>query len=107
MFYKVVKDNKVIDVLDKLVYLKWEPKHKIMVLCDENEAQAVLSSGKDDFYHERTLYKIPDGADVKYETVQIFDIDEREYRQLKMFNCKSINEVLDEYTMLLISEGVI
>lgn len=104
MFYKVVKDNKVIDVLDKLVYLKWEPKHKIMVLCDENEAQAILSSDKNSIWHERTLYKIPVGG---YETVQIFDIDEREYRQLKMFNCKSINEVLDEYTMLLISEGVI
>ena len=46
MYYKVIKNNKVIDVLDNLIYLKWEPKHKIMVLSDENEAQAILSSDK-------------------------------------------------------------
>ena len=47
MYYKVLKNNKVIDVLDSLTYLKWLPKRKMMVLSDENEAQAILSSDKD------------------------------------------------------------
>ena len=69
MYYKVIKDNKVIDVLDNLIYLKWQPKHKIMVLTDENDAQAILSSNKNDIWHEKTLYNIPvDG----YETVEIY-----------------------------------
>ena len=104
MFYKVIKDNKVIDVLDKLIYLKYQPKHKIMVLCGEDDAQAILGSNKNTIWHEKTLYKIPvDG----YETVEILPIDEFEYRQLKMLNCKSLSEILDEYTLLLLEEGII
>jgi hypothetical protein len=104
MFYKVIKDGKVIDVLDNLVYLKWQEKHKIMVLCDEDEAQAILSSDKNSIWHERTLYKVPVEG---YETVQLVEVDEFEYKQLKMLNCRSLEEILDEYTLLLISEGVI
>lgn len=104
MYYKVVKDGKVIDVLDQLIYLKYQPKHKIMVLSDENEAQAILSSDKNTIWHERTLYNIP--VD-RYETVDIQEIDEFEYRQLRMLNCRNIQEILDEYTLLLIDEGVI
>lgn len=104
MFYKVIKNNKVIDVLDSLIYLKWQPKHKIMVLTDENEAQAILGSDKNTIWHEKTLYNVPvDG----YETVSIEPIDESEYKQLKLFSCKTLDEVLDEYTLLLINEGVI
>ena len=104
MFYKVIKDNKVIDVLDHLTYLKWQPKHKIWILCSENDAQAILLSDKNTIVHEKSLYNIPvDG----YETVEILPIDEFEYRQLKMLNCKSLSEILDEYTLLLLKEGVI
>lgn len=104
MYYKVLKNNRVIDVLDNLIYLKWEPKHKIMVLTDENSAQAILSSDGDNIWHEETLYKVPvDG----YDTVKIVEIDEYEFKQLKMLNGKSVDEILQEYTLLLISEGVI
>ena len=79
MYYKVLKDNKVIDVLDNLIYLKWQPKHKIMVLSDINEAQAILSSDNETIWHEKTLYKIPvDG----YDTVEIFPIDIYEYKTI-------------------------
>lgn len=104
MFFKVVKNDKVIDVLDQLIYLKWQPKHKIMVLSDEDEAQAILSSDKNTIWHERTLYKVPVEG---FETVQVIEIDENEYRQLRMLNGRSIEEILDEYTLLLIDEGVI
>ena len=104
MFYKVIKNNKVIDVLDELIYLKYQPKHKIMVLTDEANAQAILSSDKNTIWHEKSLYDIPvDG----YETVEVFEIDEYEYKQLKLFNMKSVTEILDAYTLMLIQEGVI
>lgn len=105
MFWKVIKNNRVIDVLDKLVYLKWQPKHKIMVLSDENEAQAILSSDKNTIWHEKTLYNIP--VENRFDTVELVEIDEYEYKQLKVLNCKSVQEILDEYTLLLINEGVI
>lgn len=104
MFYKVLKNNKVIDVLDNLIYLKWQDKHKIMILTDENDAQAILSSDKNTIWHEETLYKVPVNG---FDTVRIEEIDEYEYKQLKMLNGKSIDEILDAYTLLLIQEGVI
>ncbi len=104
MFYKVMKNNKVIDVLDNLTYLKWQPKHKIMVLSDINEAQAILSSDKNTIWHERTLYNIPVSG---YDTVDLIEIDEYEYKQLKMLNLSTPEAIIDEFLASLINEGVI
>lgn len=104
MFYKVLKDNKIIDVLDSLVFLKYQKKHNRMIFCDINEAQAIFSSDRKHIWHEESLYKIPvDG----YDTVKVEEIDKYEYEQLKMLNGKTIQEVIDAYTLLLIQEEVI
>ena len=104
MYYKVIKDNKVIDVLDNLTYLKWQPKHKIMVLSDIDEAQAILSSDKNTIWHERTLYNVPvDG----YETVSIEPVEKFEYEQLKMLNLKTPEEIIDAFVMSLLEENII
>lgn len=104
MYFKVLKDNKVIDVLDKLIYLKYQPKHKIMVLSDENKAQAILSSDKNTIWHEKTLYRVPvDG----YDEVEIFEINKYEYEQLRVLNMKSPESIIDEYNLLLLEMGVI
>ena len=104
MYYKVIKNNKVIDVLDQLIYLKWQPKHKIMVLSDVNEAQAILSSDNETIWHEKTLYKIPvDG----YDEVELIEIDEYEYKQLKVLNMKTPEAIIDEYNLMLLEMGVI
>ena len=104
MYYKVIKNNKVIDVLDNLTYLKWQPKHKTMILSGIDEAQAILSSDKNTIWHERTLYKIPVNG---YETVDVQEIDEFEYKQLKVLNMKSPEQIIDEYNLLLLEMGVI
>lgn len=104
MYYKVLKNNKVIDVLDSLIYLKWEPKHKIMVLTDENDAQAILSSDKNTIWHERTLYRVPvDG----YETVDVMPIEEYEYKQLKILNGKTPEQIVDEMMLYMINNHII
>lgn len=104
MYYKVIKDNRVIDVLDQLIYLKYQPKHNIMVLCDINEAQAILSSDKNTIWHEKTLYYIPVSG---YDTVELIEIDEHEYKQLRILNMQSPQEIIDEYTKLLLEMEVI
>lgn len=104
MFYKVIKDNKVIDVLDHLTYLKWQERNKIMLLSDLDEAQAILGSDGDTIWHVEGFYDLPVEG---YETVKLVQIDEFEFKQLKMLSCKSLDEVLDEYTLLLIQEGII
>jgi len=104
MFYKVMKNNKVIDVLDKLIYVKYQPKHKIMVLCDINDAQAILSSDKKTIWHEVTLYNVPVSG---YDTVELVEIDEYEFKQLRMLNMKTPESIIDEYNLLLIEMGII
>ena len=104
MFYKVIYNGRVIDVLDKLIYLKWQEKHKIMVLCDENSAQAILSSDGDTIWHEDTLYKIPvDG----FSTVKVIPIDEFEYKQLKALNGKTPEEIMDATILLCLERGLL
>ena len=104
MYYKVIKNNKIIDVLDNLTYLKWQDKHKIMVLSDENEAQAILSSDKNTIWHEETLYKIPVSG---YDTVSLVEIDEFEYKQLKMLNYMTPEEIIDNFVASLLEDNII
>lgn len=104
MFYKVIKDDKIIDVLDRLIYLKYQPKHKIMVLSDINEAQAILSSDNETIWHERTLYKIPVEG---YDEVTIEEIDEYEYKQLKALNMKTPEAIIDEFVLSLLEENIL
>lgn len=104
MYYKVLKNDKVIDVLDKLVFVKYQKKHNIMIGCLEHEAQAIVSSDGEHVWHINGLYRIPiDG----YDTVTIEEIDEYEYRQLKVLNMKSPEEIVDETILMLLEEGVI
>lgn len=104
MYYKVLKNNKVIDVLNRLNFVKYQPKHGIMVACAKNEAQAIVSSDGDYIWHVRGLYNIPiDG----YDTVELVKIDEYEYKQLKVLNLCTPQDIIDEYTLLLINGGVL
>lgn len=104
MFYKVIKNSRVIDVLDQLVYMKYQPKHRIMVLTTEDDAQCILSSDKKHIWHVSDLYRVPvDG----YDTVELCEIDQYEFEQLKAMNYKTPQELLDAYTLQLLNEGVI
>ena len=104
MFYKVIKDNKVIDVLDHLTYLKWQPKHKIWILSDINEAQAILGSDGNTIWHEATLYNIPVEG---YDTVSLVPIDIYEYKTLKALNGKTPEEIIDAFVLSLLEENII
>lgn len=106
MYYKVIKDNRVIDVLDRLIYLKYQPEHNIMILSDENEAQAILSSDNDTIWHEVTLYNIPTDK-LQFDTVEIVEIDKYEYKQLKILNLTTPEAIIDEFLLSLIDEGVV
>lgn len=106
MFYKVIKDNKIIDVLDSLVFLKYQKKHDRMIFSNEEDAQAIFSSDRKHIWHIEGLYNIPVEAG-RYDVVELIEVDKYEYEQLKMFGLKTIEEVLDAYTLLLIQEGIV
>lgn len=104
MYYKVIKNDKVIDVLDRLMYLKYQPKHNIMVFCEDSEAQAILSSDQNHKWHVKGFYKIPvDG----YDTVELVEIDKYEYEQLKVLNGKTPEEIIDNFVLSLIEGGML
>lgn len=94
MFYKVIKDNKVIDVLDGLVFLKYQKKHGRMQFCDEAEAQAIFSSDRNYIWHVEGLYDLPVFG---YDTVMLEKIDEFEYNRLKILNCGTKEDIVDEF----------
>jgi len=106
MFYKVMKDDRVIDVLDNIVYLKWQDKHKTMILTDENDAQAILSSDKETIWHEKTLYNIPVEAGF-YDSVSLEVIDEFEFKQLKALNMKTPEAIIDAFLLGLIEDNIL
>ena len=104
MYYKVLKNNKVIDVLDRLVFVKYQKKHGIMLVCDKSEAQAIMSSDGVYAWHVAGLYRIPvDG----YDTVELVEINEYEYKQLVALNMKTPEEIIDAYTLLLLEDNVL
>lgn len=104
MYYKVIKDGKTIDVLDDLVFLKYQKKHDIMLVCNGEEAQAILSSDGETIWHEETLNEIPVN---RYDTVRIEQIDEHEYRQLLNLSLMHPSDIIEEYTLSLIEMGVL
>lgn len=104
MFYKVIKNNKVIDVLDHLTYLKWQPKNKIMLLSDLDEAQAILGSDGRTIWHVEGFYDLPVEG---YETVKLEPIDQFEFKQLKMLNYKTPEEIIDAFVASLLEDNII
>jgi len=104
MYYKVIYNDRVIDILDNLVFLKYQEKYDRMIICEEREAQAILSSDQKYIWHEETLYNIPVFG---YDTVRLVEIDAYEYDQLKMQKEETITEIIDKYTLLLIERGAI
>lgn len=104
MYYKVLKNDKVIDVLDHLSFVKYQAKHQIMIACDKSEAQAIISSCGSYIWHVNGLYRIPVSG---YDTVDLLEIDVYEYQQLKALNYKTPEEIIDAYTLSLLEGGIL
>ncbi len=107
MFYKVMKNNRVIDVLPQLIFCKYDTDIQTMVSCKEDEAQAILSSSGNQIWHVSEYPSIPKSVSVNYDTVDVVEIDEYEYEQLKILNHKTPEEIIDAYTLSLIEGGVL
>lgn len=105
MYYKVIYKGKVIDVLDNLVYLRYQPKHNRMIFCEESAAQAIFSSNMQHIWHVSGLEEIPTK---EYDTVTLQPIDKYEYFELKNKNAAtaSVNEIIDNFILMLINKDV-
>ena len=99
MYYKVMYKNKVIDVIDRLVTLKYQERHNCMMACNENEAQAILSSDGNIIWYVESLPK-PD-VELGYDTVSIEVIDKYEYERLKVLNGDTPEAIIDMFVVSL------
>ena len=106
MYYKVIKNNRVIDLLDNPVWVKYQKKHDLMLSCPEYEAQGVVSSDKQKVWHVDIFPRI-EAVSRKIDTVHLEEIDEYEYEQLLALNKKTPEEIMDDYTLALIKGGII
>lgn len=106
MYYKVMKDDKVIDVLDRLTYLQWQPRNKIMLLSDFRSAQAILSSDGNAIWHEIGLRDLPVEAG-EYDNVVLMPIDKYEYDQLRMLNLKTPEAIIDAFVASLLEDNLL
>ena len=107
MYYKVIRNGKVVDVLDRLLFVKYQQRNEVMLLCRQNEAQAVLSSDNSRFWHIDWMFRIPEGCCAEWDEAELEEIDKYEYEKLKMLNLKTPEEIIDEYTLQLIDGGLL
>lgn len=102
MFYKVMKNDKVLDVLDEVIYLKYQKKYDRMLFCQKEEAQGIFSSDKTQVWHVEGYYGIPAPG---YETVQLVEIEKSEYEQLKALCGKTPEEIIDNFVISLANKN--
>jgi hypothetical protein len=99
VYYKVLKDGRVIDALDRLQFVKYQPKHDIMVNCTEDDAQGIISSNGKYIWHVEGYYLIPSP---EYDTVTLEPID-----QIKALGGTTPEAIIDAYTLTLIQGGLL
>lgn len=104
MYYKIVKNNQVVDVVDQLTYVRLSPKSGKILLCPQAEAQGIVSSDRKEVWHLNGFYNFPNND---YETVSAIRITKEEYNRLKVLNGKTPEEIIDEYTLSLIEGGLL
>jgi len=76
-YYKVIKNNEIIDVLDKLHYVRKNPRNGVILSCGEKKGQGVIS------HNGSTIYRTDDALGDGYDAVTLEPIDKVEYKRLR------------------------
>lgn len=81
MYFKVIQNQTVIDVLQEVIYVKYQKRNGITLRCNSNDnPNGILSSDQQKTWHLEELTPFPvDG----FDTVTIVEIDEETYKILK------------------------
>lgn len=104
-YYKIIKDNKVIDLVSgkALPYVKYDAKHGILLLCKDVESMGIMSDSEK-CYHLKTCLPFPEND---YPTADIEEITEIEYDQLKAGNLVTAEEARVELLAELMERGIL
>lgn len=80
MFYKVMWNNMVIDLLQKVCYVRYLPGQQRFIQTDESSANAIIGSDGNSFYH---LIGSPNTFDKELKSVSLLEISKEEYFNLQ------------------------
>ena len=76
--YKIIYQNMIIDVMNKIKYCKYVRIANRTLLCDKTSANCIVSSDGSQIYHIKNTEMIPEN----YKSVEIVEIDKEEYDYL-------------------------
>lgn len=80
MYYKISKSETLVDVFDKLEYVRYSEKSNAVLLCNEDENPfGVLSNRRDSYYQVEGWTECP----IPCQEVALETISESEYLELK------------------------
>ena len=80
MFYMVIKDETIIDVLSDIQYVRTQVVHNRLMVCDKKYAEGIISSDTTSIWYVPELIS----ENVKnYPVVTLSEIDEEKYNSLK------------------------
>ena len=76
--YKIIYQNMIIDVMNKIKYCKYIKLANRTLLCDKTSANCIVSSDGSQVYHIKGTLEVP----TNYKSVEIVEIDKEEYDYL-------------------------
>lgn len=85
-YYKIIRDGCVVDANN--VFLKWQEKHKTLMVCQPEDGQFIQSGDQSEVYRVSWLNPAPESVGSQYDYIDAKEIDQEEYERLR--------EILDE-----------
>lgn len=90
MYYMVIQDGSIIDVLSTLSYVRTQVVHNRLMMCSQELAEGILSSDTSTIYYVKELIE----ENIKgYPEVTLTEIDEERYNIL--LETLELNETID------------
>ena len=79
MYYKILLGTTIVDAQQSLSYVMWQMVNHILLSCDEQLANGIVSSDGSTVWHLDGYPEFPEGS---YETVKAVEITDEEYEDL-------------------------
>ncbi|HAU85033.1 MAG TPA: hypothetical protein DCW90_05920 [Lachnospiraceae bacterium] len=103
MYFKILFNDRLIDLLENPLYVKYQKANDVFLVCSLAEAEGVISSDGNTIWHVDTFPSM----DTDIDSVTMERIDKYQFDQLKMLNMKTPEEIIDSYTLSLLEGGLL
>lgn len=80
MFYKVIKENTIVDAMESVSYVRQNLINKVIITSPAEICNGILSSDGTTVWH---LNGQPEFVQGEFETVKLVEIEESEFTQIK------------------------